>query len=529
MSLTSTLPSVLLRTEGEGDLDEEDLLVLSAEGQPALPNKAGKIYTTVADAIERNLWEYHKTEEQGDLVGWLYGQLVCEECVHYFNHEVYIPLPHEDYIKKMESTKRWWERAVLQAFAAMLSHACHIPSIVYCPCQSPLAVIEDRAYMQPNQGTEMIISVLCEKLHFTLLTIDLDNRHCTVYDGLTHLANNWTTIWKEHVSYVMMRTKLTETRPKWKYQPNSNRRMYATVEQERWTLHHEPWIEQKNGFDCGPIVGMKLMEIFGRLPAGFDKDNVNFSIIRKQVASEFRKVQKEIESDLRVTVKKSRQKSPTKPSKPISTKLKKPPTYENLEPLNAEDVRNLHLGFAASRASYNRQEQQAATMKRMADQDKDKQGANVGSKIVFRTNEVHHDEEGIKGVVFEKGTSGGIRIVTSHGVIVKNGGDGVFFVPFDFYNVLDDGAVLSDELEEYRREILDDTFDEETVPKITMNKAYRKEHNVEAKTTTSCKCKSHRSNRCGGTCGCTKRGHPCTKECGCGGNCKNPYNDKAET
>jgi hypothetical protein len=199
-------------------------------------------------------------------------------------------------------------------------------------------------------------------------------------------------------------------------------------------------------------------------------------------------------------------------------------------PETAKEVRDLHLTYAAKRASHNRQEQQAQTMERISIADKKKREGDVGSKVVFKCGDAHHNEEGVRGVVFEKSDKGGIRIVTSHGIIMKNGGDGVFFVPMDFYNVLDMDAVFDDKLEEYQQEILDGTFDESTITQVTMAEAYRKEHNVEGKSANeSCQCKLKKSNRCGGTCGCTKRKSPCSKLCGCGGNCKNPYNTSQET
>jgi hypothetical protein len=247
----------------------------------------------------------------------------CEQCVHTKNNEVFVPLPHEDYMESMVNTDRYWEQATMQTFAALLLHSSHIESIANCPCQEPAAVIEDTAKMDLKAETKNIISVLYTAKHFTLLTVDLEKRHCTVIDGFAERKSSWITNWKDHVNYVLVKSRVLNAAPRWRFSTLlTKKEMYAEIDGNRWTLSHEPWIVQLNGYDCGPIVGMKLMEIFGRLPEGFDKDNVDWTLLRLQVGNEFRKVLQEVVKDLRVSKKKKNSdpqdtRPPTSPKKKV--------------------------------------------------------------------------------------------------------------------------------------------------------------------------------------------------------------------
>ena len=147
-------------------------------------------------------------------------------------------------------------------------------------------------------------------------------------------------------------------------------------------------------------------------------------------------------------------------------------------------------------------------------------GAIVTIKNDFR--DISHPFRAV-GVVFEAKETGGIQVCTEWGVIVQGKKQKkVYWIPHDRYAVKaarDDACVVSNVLEDIRKQVLTGEFKQIDHAKITLQEAHRRLTNETPKGKRRCKCKEGRYKP---NCGCWGK-FSCHSGCSCNGNCNNPY------
>ena len=128
---------------------------------------------------------------------------------------------------------------------------------------------------------------------------------------------------------------------------------------------------------------------------------------------------------------------------------------------------------------------------------------------------------GIQGVVFAKGTGGGVRVATDMGVLgTLQKKD--FYIPKGNYTVKNPALTIPDQLAAIRDSVMDGTYNPSEWPTRTIMATQREQLQLPGNASTkkkeaskNCKC----AKQCGPRCGCHKRGVACTTSCACGGNC----------
>jgi hypothetical protein len=164
----------------------------------------------------------------------------------------------------------------------------------------------------------------------------------------------------------------------------------------------------------------------------------------------------------------------------------------------------------------NRQDMQAEKMKRLRGEVTDVAG--IGDIVIVKVDhrDVSHPR-GVQGIVFKESNrgAGGCRVVSEVGILTTGNGNQVYYIPKSKYNILR-RVVISNKLSKIREQVIDGTFDENSVKHVTVTKAhemlYKKEIAIRP-----CKC----THGCKGRCGCMKNGNACTIRCGCNARCHN--------
>ena len=134
----------------------------------------------------------------------------------------------------------------------------------------------------------------------------------------------------------------------------------------------------------------------------------------------------------------------------------------------------------------------------------------VPKEVRARTTNIH-----LLGVVSAVSKTASVCVVVSDGLIVEK--EKVHWLPPDKVEKKWDSTsyALSQQLREYRAQILDKSFDPATVPKISLAEAHRHLIDVKNQGMNRCKCKKGRCNNCV----CARNNTLCYSGCGCGGRC----------
>jgi hypothetical protein len=117
-------------------------------------------------------------------------------------------------------------------------------------------------------GMTHFVSVAYAKSHFAVLVYDIEGRAVMVYDGLNFGAQTWML----HVTHTLRKYGLQrcDSQPHVKVrtgkcQDHALELCYDDL-LPPWVVSNDPIIKQNNGFNCGPIACLKVMEIYGILP-----------------------------------------------------------------------------------------------------------------------------------------------------------------------------------------------------------------------------------------------------------------------
>ena len=151
-----------------------------------------------------------------------------------------------------------------------------------------------------------------------------------------------------------------------------------------------------------------------------------------------------------------------------------------------------------------RQDVQAQIMQKRYKKSMNSMGVGPGAVVTIKND--YHDIShplGTMGVVFDAKETGGIKVCTQWGIIVQGVSRVDYWIPRERYAVTfkaEDMAVISDELDTVRRQVLSNSFDEQSHKKVTLQEAHRALVGGESpKGKRKCRCKS---DNCKPGCGC---------------------------
>ena len=118
-------------------------------------------------------------------------------------------------------------------------------------------------------GTTHLVSAVFVRNHFAVLFYDIESREVVVYDGLNYPLKTW----QYHITHTLRKYGFQ----RWDAQPHVEE--YTKMKgqdkvlelcfddmYEPWVVASDPILKQHDGFNCGPIACLKVMEIYGSLP-----------------------------------------------------------------------------------------------------------------------------------------------------------------------------------------------------------------------------------------------------------------------
>ena len=152
-------------------------------------------------------------------------------------------LGNESLVHRYTASQDWYEQAFVEGFIALMQHDAHIQragyktddkKIMMVMCPSPKGG-NDEEHLLPYGDATHFVSPVYDSNHFAVLYYDLYECTVTVFDGLNMDLMKW----EKHIVHELL----------W---PD-------------WIVTNDPTIIQTNGYNCGPIACIKVMEVFGLL------------------------------------------------------------------------------------------------------------------------------------------------------------------------------------------------------------------------------------------------------------------------
>ena len=414
-----------------------------------------------------------------------------------------VPIGDDEYEHDCRFSQQWYDTQLISGFCTLLNHDAHmkVPPIpprtndhqimmVYCPY--PDGVI--KGVLPVTNHTTHFVSVVFNNSHFAVLYYDLYARAVSVFDGLNLKITNW----QKHIIRTLKEYGLEflTDDPKCTYRVENHKiedmgkmkKMFLEIsfrdDEHPWIVTNERQYRQKDGYNCGPIAMLKLLEIYGWIkvgaidaiedtPAGYRGVAMNFFNMFKDKYSNSLAV--EMSQDMidgkivmhDITKHSTVTNLPSNPDDVLVGAQKG--TFDDLEVVSGlsgtapicsvmmdtqaatkeaiipcvetpESPENNPTTIRAKAMEMKNKRQEENALKAMkmcgavAVTDGIAVGAVVSLKVDYRT---HSHANGLLGVVYAvKEETGGILVCCEHGVITHSGTKGDYWVPYDKYRIV---------------------------------------------------------------------------------------------
>jgi len=117
------------------------------------------------------------------------------------------------------------------------------------------------------EGVRKLITIAYAKQHFAVLLFDIPTRQVLVYDGLHMNLIRW----EVHIVHTLKKYSLQSiyAEPAVTCHRGSQGKGDEVMEIDfmddnaPWHVEHDPILKQADGFNCGPIACLKVLEIYG--------------------------------------------------------------------------------------------------------------------------------------------------------------------------------------------------------------------------------------------------------------------------
>jgi len=170
-------------------------------------------------------------------------------------------------------------------------------------------------YKSVPQGITRVVAVTHDRNHYGVLEIDIPNKRVLIYDGLYRDLDRWL----DYVFSAMKRCMLCDLRIPHLYRADEpklmthgrSRHTKMSIEGytltisnvEEWRFERGHFIKQLDTFNCGPIVCMKILEMF-HLTSDYEVNLANrTNSIQDMVAAEWKKIIQRSQQDLEMRVR----------------------------------------------------------------------------------------------------------------------------------------------------------------------------------------------------------------------------------
>ena len=295
--------------------------MLSKHHPPSM-TKVQKPTLTVADAWDLGVTHSNGTED----FKFVNAGLHCDTC-GYYQVPPHILIGDSAYVNRMKFGEHYFGFDFILSFVYLVAHVSHLePPKAQNPFLQVITyenqqLVKDDVVTVPNRHNT-IVGVFYTSLHYAIAEVEIKSRTITIYDGLFYDLPNW----YKNVVQLLKRCNLIDFEtdggdlipdPMSKLIIPGHRRgkdvvngFDLVINSEKWRLIRGNFIVQSDGFNCGPIACLKVMELFSRLDASEAADCYAKARIRYVVFDEWLKMVRSLDELGCLKVKDTREELP---------------------------------------------------------------------------------------------------------------------------------------------------------------------------------------------------------------------------
>lgn len=218
---------------------------------------------------------------------FLWPNLTCADCC--FPHgNVNIQVGEDSYIESMSNSQNWYDGIFMSSFAQLAAHYAHsttgllpergmpvvdvLPKLIHVTYPSGNVYSSQCMALPPNITS--VVAILHDRDHYGVLEVNVKEKSISIYDGLFRDMKRWWVF----VVVALKRCDLCPLSVNPKPVPDeqvlvkrgrlSKARMSIEgytfeVADAVWKFKRGNFIAQIDGFNCGPIACVKILEMFG--------------------------------------------------------------------------------------------------------------------------------------------------------------------------------------------------------------------------------------------------------------------------
>jgi hypothetical protein len=174
----------------------------------------------------------------------------------------------------------------------------------------PKQEIEDQHCKDLPSHVKRIIAVMHDRSHYGVMEITIASKTITIFDGLSHPILNWT----DHILNALKRCKLVTLGVTHTVTPEDldlgqtrqtvrSNAYSMNLDTDTWRLQRGHFISQLDGFNCGPIACMKILELYSLVDALEAQQVYQANKVRKVVINYWKRFLQACSGDLPVRVR----------------------------------------------------------------------------------------------------------------------------------------------------------------------------------------------------------------------------------
>ena len=296
----------------------------------ALTTTKGKKPTlTVAESWTLGITHSNDTDD----CNYVDAHLHCETC-GYYQALPRLAINDSKYMRRMKYSQDYYPFEFILSFAYLVAHVSHLdnasnadlPFLQVITYENQRLVKDD--VIPVPRGHKTIAGIFHTSLHYAIAEVELKSRSITIYDGLFYDLSSW----YNNVVQLLKKCDLIDFETlgvelipdqKSKLIFEGHRRGKDVVNgydliinSVKWRLIRGTFIVQTDGFNCGPIACLKVMELYSRLDQSSAADSYAKARIRYVVCEEWESMVKIADDHGTLLVKDTREGLPLDQGKP---------------------------------------------------------------------------------------------------------------------------------------------------------------------------------------------------------------------
>ncbi len=210
--------------------------------------------------------------------------LQCDFCID--GGMLGIPIGDDSYGNTHHNTEIWYPSDLIAGFCSLVAHDAHTDVLPQAPYQSDHRIMmvycpypngEIKEVLPIHDNATHFVSVVFNASHFAVLYYDIKARSVSVFDGLDSSIKNWEKHIVRTVKEYGLKPIVSKVKSKFRNEMNVvdgnvHDKMIMEIDfydgEAPWIVKNERQYRQRDGYNCGPIAMLKVLEIYGWIKGG---------------------------------------------------------------------------------------------------------------------------------------------------------------------------------------------------------------------------------------------------------------------